>query len=413
MSYVVRPIEADEMVDWVAAMHLAFHVNRPPEDEARHRREVRGQDLSRTLAAVDDAGHIAGTYFSFATELSLPGGACVAADAVTAVAVLPTHHRRGLLRQMLGADMRSARERGEVASVLIAAEYPIYGRFGFGPATEHVEYRLLTEHAAFLRQPSGRVDLVAPEAMRQIAPEIFDHVRRTCPGQIDRDPVRWDTRVGLSPSPWRDPNDILRCAAYTADGSQTPSGYVLYRARGDWHNHVPTGRIEVEELMALDGDAYLGLWRYCAEIDLVSEVTADLRRPREPLSWLLADPRKALQETSHSDFLWLRALDTPRLLEARRYAAAERLVLDVDDPLGLASGRFALEGGPDGAICRATTQTADVSMPMQVLGALVLGGAELEPIAAAGMLETHTPDALERAARLFTWPTRPWCSTFF
>jgi predicted acetyltransferase len=414
MSFSVRAIADDELVEWVAAMHVAFHVSRPAEDEARHRREVRGQDLSRTLAAVDEQRRIVGTYFSFTTELTLPGaGACVAADAVTAVSVLPTHHRRGLLRQMLTADMQAARERGEVASVLIAAEYPIYGRFGFGPATEQVEYRLQTQSATFLHQAPGTVELVSPESMRQIAPSIFDQVRRAWPGQIDREDIRWEMRLGLKRPPWREPNDVPRCATYTAPGSQTPSGYVLYRGRGDWHNHVPGGRIEVDELMALDGEAYLGLWRYCAEIDLVSEVSAGLRRAHEPLPWLLADPRKAFCELSHADFLWLRALDTPRLLEARRYVAEERLVLEVDDPLGLAGGRFALEGGPDGALCRPTTQAADVRVPMMALGALVLGGTELDPLAAAGLVDEYTPHGVERAARVFSWPTSPWCSTFF
>ena|ERR1051326_1179717 len=414
MSVVVRPIDDDELVEWVAAMLMAFHVNRSAEDEARYRRDVRGQDYSRSLAAFDERGKIVGTYFSFATQLSLPGAdACVPTNAVTSVSVLPTHHRRGLLRQMLTADLAAARQRGEAASVLIAAEYPIYGRFGFGPATEQVDYRLETEHADFVRQAPGSVELVSPEAMRQIAPAIFDQVRRTWPGQIDRQPARWDQRLGLRPAPWREPKDVLRCAAYTGPNSQTPTGYVLYHAHGDWRDRVPSGRVEVDELMALDGDAYLGLWRYCAEIDLVAEVTAELRRAHEPLSWLLANPRRALHEVSHSDFLWLRALDTPRLLEARRYAAAERLVLEVDDPLGLSGGRFALEGGPDGALCRATTHTADVRLPMMALGAVVLGGSDLAAVATAGLVEEHTPHSLERAARLFHWPTDAWCSTFF
>src|SRR5262245_8556293 len=107
-------------------MLLAFHVSRSATEEAEFRREHRQQDLGRSLAALDD-GRVVGTYLSFATELSLPGvEACVPADAVTAVSVRPTHHRRGLLTRMLQADLEAARERGELASVLIAAEYPIY-----------------------------------------------------------------------------------------------------------------------------------------------------------------------------------------------------------------------------------------------------------------------------------------------
>src|SRR5438105_12662991 len=40
-----------------------------------------------------------GTLLSFTTELTLPGGTSLQANAVSAVTVLPTHRRRGLLTQ--------------------------------------------------------------------------------------------------------------------------------------------------------------------------------------------------------------------------------------------------------------------------------------------------------------------------
>src|SRR5579864_392386 len=367
MAYSVRPISDDELEQWVTASHVAFHINRGPEDEVRHRREVRHQDLSRSLAALDDNGRVVGTYFSFPAELTLPGAGCITTDAVTAVAVLPTHHRRGLLRRMLTTDMQAAKERGEAASILIAAEYPIYGRFGFGPATESAAYRLDTAYAEFTEQPTGSVELVSGETMREHAPRIFDAFRSTYPGQIDRAPARWswwwDIHLGIRPAPWREP-EMRRFALYTPPGATQPSGYLTYTAHGSWHTHVPSGRIEIDELIALDAAAYLALWRYCAEVDLVSEVTADGRRAQEPLSWLLRNPRKAFQQTLRSDMLWLRTLDTPRVLSARRYATNARLVFEVDDPLQLAGGRFVLEGSPDGATCRATGESAELRLGM-------------------------------------------------
>jgi predicted acetyltransferase len=414
MSYVVRPIQADEMAAWVAVGHVAFHANRSADEEARYRLEERDQDLSRTLAALDEQGHVVGSYFSFPAELSLPGtGACVPSNAVTSVAVMPTHHRRGVLRQMLHADHTAARERGDAASILIAAEYPIYGRFGFGPATEQAAYRLQTAHAEFRQQAPGSVELVSPERLRELAPPLFDQFRRTCPGQINRRPMRWDTQLGLRTPPWRKPEDAVYYAIYTPPGASEPTGYLIYSVHGDWQYQVPSGRLEIDELIALEPDAYLGLWRYCAEVDLVSDVTAELRSLHEPLPWLLTNPRKALHELVRSDFLWARPLDTARLLAARRYVAEDRLVFEVDDPLGLCGGRFLLEGDPDGATCTATEQSAELHLSMTALGALSLGGAELGALATAGLIEEHAPGALDRAARLFAWPTSPWCSTFF
>jgi len=413
MPYTVRPIHDSELEQWVEVSHVAFHVNTSAEAEARFRREVRQQDLSRSLAALDNNGRVVGSYFSFPAELTLPGGGCIPTNAVTAVAVLPTQHRRGLLRRMLSTDMQAARERGDAASILIAAEYPIYGRFGFGPATEHATYRLETAHAEFIRAAVGSVELVSPETLREHAPRIFDEFRRDYPGQMSREPVRWEIQLGLRPSPWRDPNEVPRCALYTPPGASRPSGYVVYSGKSEWRNQVPCGRLEIHELIALDGEAYLALWRYCAEVDLVAEVTAEMRRLDEPLVWLLRNPRKAVQETSRTDMLWVRTLDTPRVLAGRRYASEARLVFEVDDPLGLAGGRFVLDGGPDGATCHATQESAEVRMPMTALGAICLGGKDLHVLATAGAVQEEVPGALSKAARLFRWPIAPWCSTFF
>lgn len=313
---------------------------------------------------------------------------------------------------MLTQDMFDARERGEAVSVLIAAEYPIYGRFGFGPATSHAAYRLATTHARFTRAAPGNVELVAPESLRAVAPNLFEHVRSEYPGQISRRPFYWDTRLGLKPSPWRAADHRPRMALYTSPGGE-PEGYVVYDAQSDWVHGVPQGKLDIDELQAITPDAYLGLWRYLAEVDLVAEVTTDMRRLDEPLAWLLADARKTWHQTMRADSLWLRALDTPRLLQTRHYATEDRLVLQVDDPLGLAGGRFALEGGPLGATCLPTEASPNLSLSMSALGAISLGGVSLHTLHAAGHIQEERGGSLVRAERLFHWSIAPWCSTFF
>ena len=55
MTVEVRSITSAELDGWVAAIHLAFHVDRSVSvaDEAAFRRDVFQQDLGRTLAAID------------------------------------------------------------------------------------------------------------------------------------------------------------------------------------------------------------------------------------------------------------------------------------------------------------------------------------------------------------------------
>ncbi len=152
-----------------------------------------------------------------------------------------------------------------------------------------------------------------------------------------------------------------------------PEGYVRYGANQGWDSMRQTGELTVEELVATTPAAYERLWRYCCEVDLVTTVRAGDRPVDEALPWLLEDGR-TVRQTGRFDFLWVRVLDVVAALSARRYAVEGRLVVDVVDPLGFAGGRYALEGGPSGAVCARTEQAAELTMPVEALGSMYLGG---------------------------------------
>ena len=60
-----------------------------------------------------------------------------------------------------------------------------------------------------------------------------------------------------------------------------------------------------------------------------------------------------------------------------------------------------------------THASADLSLSLSALGAILLGGTSPSLLAQAGAIEEHRPGALQVAERLFRWPITPWCSTFF
>lgn len=149
-----RPITESELHDWLRALNTGFLRAPTPSDE-----EVAGRlpylDLARTQGVFDE-GRCVATFRSFAQELTVVGGATVPTDAVTNVTVSPTHRRRGLLSRMMATDLAAAKERGDVAATLIAAEYPIYGRYGFGPATWTTEWEVDVPGRASTRTVGSR-----------------------------------------------------------------------------------------------------------------------------------------------------------------------------------------------------------------------------------------------------------------
>src|SRR5436305_7691762 len=106
MAIDVRPIVADELLGWLQTLRLAFHMDPPGADEANFRLNVIGQDLGRSLAALDN-GRVVGTLASFTTDMTLPGGTSLATNAIAAATVMPTHRRRGLLTRMIETDLHA------------------------------------------------------------------------------------------------------------------------------------------------------------------------------------------------------------------------------------------------------------------------------------------------------------------
>jgi predicted acetyltransferase len=402
----VRPIEASEVDGWIRCVSTGF-LSHPADGEGEDR--LGDMDLGRTWGAFDGTT-VVGTLRSFASPLTVPGPADVTAAALTNVTVAPTHRRRGLLTQMITGDLRASAQMGEPVGILIASEYPIYGQFGYGDAVDGATYTVDTRSARFLRPGTGSVELVDLVALRLEAPPVYERVRRGQPGAIGRNDRWWDRALHQVDFPGATPVKGYQAIYRAPDGEV--QGYVRYTASQEWDHLRPKGTVSIIELVAATPDAYHRLWRYCCEIDLTTRVQAGDRPIDEPLVWLLDDGRM-LRQTGRFDFIWVRVLDVAAALSARRYATEGRLVIEVTDALGITAGRFALDGSPTGATCTATDATAELTLPVESLGSLYLGGRSALALAHAGRIDEHSAGALARADTLFRSPVTPWCSTWF
>jgi predicted acetyltransferase len=406
VSLDIRLVTDTEHQAWLDQLARAFFEHNA---EGASEYYLSGSDPGRSRGAFDE-GTVVGTLRSFASELTVPGPRTVPASALTAVSVAASHRRRGLLTGMLEPDLRESAERGEAVSILLASEYPIYGRFGYGPATERVKYDVSTTGLGFMRPSEGAVEFVDLRRLRELAPPVYERFRAEMPGSITRRDDWWDrvTRQVEVPGeePWKGFQAVYRSPAGNVEG------YVLYEGKPDWTTVFTSGALSIHELLAETPAAYQALWEFCFNVDLLNTTVASNRAPDEVLPFLVDDARK-LRVVARGDFLWVRVLDTCAALAARRYSTEGRLVLEVQDHLSLASGRFALEGSPGDASCTPTTDAADLTMPIRALGATYLGGVSWTRLAAAGLIDEHRPGALSLADSMFLTTRAPWCTTHF
>ncbi len=125
-----------------------------PRSEGDHEFRRGHTELDRAWAAFDGTS-VVGTLRSFPTPLTLPGGATVTSAALTAVTVTATHRRQGLLTRMITGDLDASVDKDEPVGILIAAEFPIYGRFGYGSAADHNVLKLDVSRTTWTREVGG------------------------------------------------------------------------------------------------------------------------------------------------------------------------------------------------------------------------------------------------------------------
>ena len=414
MSVETRIITESEFADWLRAVWTGFL--RPPvisdEEVAARWANI---DPARVRGAFDD-GRCVATYRSFAQQLTVVGGAVLDSDAVTNVSVSATHRRRGLLSRMMSENLTVAKERGDVVSTLIAAEYPIYGRYGYGPAAWTTEWAIDVPRTGLDPRWSGpgdggRIDLVDGEDVRKIGPELHARLAARQPGVVSRSERWWQLNTGqaqLPSQPWTEPF----YAVYRSPSGEV-EGLLASLADDNWGDaKQPLNTASVRDLLALTPAAERALWHYVCSVDWITTVKSGYRAPDDLLPLLLPDPRAA-RILTQADFLWLRILDVVRALEARTYATSASLVLDIHDAGGLAGGRFRLDASPQGAACVPSNQSPDLTLDVRELGALYLGDESAVRLAALGLVDEGTAGAAGVADALLRTSRRPWCPDIF
>jgi predicted acetyltransferase len=409
MGLDIRRIRDEELVDYVETMRTAFFGG---PDVARFVEGVRPHwDLERVWAAFHDT-RIRGTLRTWATELTVPGGARLPAAALTNVTVLATHRRRGIMRSMLLAEHAATRARGEAIGLLYSAEYPIYGRFGYGAGCREATLTVSTADTGFHGEPPAGVDFAKPDTTtRETLKGVFDAWRLQQSGEIRRRDFGWDFDLGIRDDAWDPPWKGF--VILHRDANDAADGYARYRVEERWEDGQPRNVVILDELHALSDAGYAALWRFLAEMDWVGKIKAEHRRVDERLPWLLTNARGA-RLSDIGDSMWVRLHDVRRALEARTYERDADLVLEVIDPeLTTGKVRLHIDVGGGGATCRPTTRSPDLTIGVAALGAAYLGGVALANAVIAEGFDEHRAGSLATADGLLRTMDEPWCSTFF
>ena len=367
-------------------------------------------DADRSWLALDEDGRVAGLANGFGTRLSLPGGQVASGGGVPWVGVRVDRHGSGVGRTLLEHQVRDAVERGDAFLALNSSQYPIYGRYGYGPtgrwwAIEIDARRVRWREGA---PAVGRVVIGHGPEVRERLVDCYERSFGVWPGEIARHDGHWTRQLEQS----READEGGLPWALLEDAS----GAVAAAARYSIEEHVDkTGfanRLKVDEMFGVDETSQVSLWRWLLGRNLVGVVSCYRADPGSALPDALHDPR-LLVTTELFDTTWLRILDVPRVVGARATLATGGIVLRVRDPLvGRVDGNWRLDGDGERLTVERTDAEPSVTLGVDLLASLVFAHTSASRLAAAGRL-AGTPEALETLDRLLAWPRPAWSSHMF
>lgn len=402
-----------EVVDaWIEAATRGFH---GPNLSPERRAEYRDANLARRNTGVwDDANpslEPVGTSNSWISRLAVPGNRTIDSWAISTVTVASTHHKRGIARALLEAELAAAAKHVPMA-MLTVSESSLYQRYGFAPAAFAADYEFDIRRVHWSGPtPDGRIEYITIEQFAEHFAEMHKRLVSTSPGEIDIWPLRVAQISGTSASE-EDRAKKLRAVKYL-DAAGALRGIALYRLGGGDDDFV-AHELEVDFIISETPDANAALWKYLLEVPLVAKLKVEHLRVDEPVLWMITDWRAATVKVWEHQYL--RILDVPAAFAARGYLADGRIEFEVDDPYGYATGRFEL------TVQDGVGTVAEVSKPrgapaltlgVPELSAIYLGGVRASTLVGAGRIRESGEGAAALADTLLRSATTPFLSIWY
>ncbi len=402
MTIEIRVPADDELRAAMTAAESAFGSEVEDEDWEREQKIL---PASRSLAAYDN-GKPVGLAAAYSFDLTIPGGQLPCAG-VTWVGVLPSHRRRGILRDFMRKQLDDVHAWGEPIAALWASEASIYGRFGYGLAAPGVAAKSNPSRFALKADdgPKAIVRLTDAEEAFALFPPVYERARSGRAGMLTRSETWWKELRLADPKAWRRGASQKFYAAAEVNG--VVEGYTTYRVKSEWEDGFPRGEVRVVDLFATSGAVERDLWRFLHGVDLIVKVDVFSLDPASSLFLSVRDPRALGLRLG--DGLWLRLVDLDASLRARSYKPGASVVLEVRDELcPWNAGRYRV--GDDAG---RTDDTADLALDTADLAAAYLGAFDFHRLARSGLVEERVEGALEAATLLFRTDLPPYCPEVF
>jgi hypothetical protein len=273
-------------------------------------------------------------------------------------------------------------------SALHASEPAIYGRYGYGLASQELEVSLGRGTTLTSPHLQEAADEITTQLVTVSEPDVPKRLRECHLGSAGLGSVvgqigYYDAVCRQFPEELRG-REPLRVLFARRDGADV--GFAVFRRTQKWERARPSGELSVWALIG-EPAAQLTLLRRLVDFDLISTTKISTVGVDDPLLLWVGGPR-ATADVATYDSLWVRLVDLPEALQDRTWSAPCDVVVEVADPFApWNDGSWRIRANPAGeATVERTTAESDVSLRVEALGSAYLGGGNLVAMHRAGLV---------------------------
>lgn len=288
MQPTITKLKQSHYEDSLQLSEYAFQYKVPAEKRENRLEQLKKQDVYCIFN--DDA--LAAKLHLLSLEIWL-GKTKFSMGGIAGVATYPEYRRKGFVRSLLSHSLEEMKNKGQSLSMLHPFDIEFYRKFGWEVFAYFDKLHLKKKDLQPLTVTNGQVKRFTKDSYPEELHDLYEKYAYRHNGMLARTKEWWKERSIT---------DLWIAVYYNED--RVPQGYLTYEVKNE--------KLKVEEFVPLTAEARYGLWNFICQHDSMINEAELVLNPREPLPFLLKDPRVKVEK---QPYFMSRIVDVGRFLE--------------------------------------------------------------------------------------------------
>ncbi|MGX6445781.1 GNAT family N-acetyltransferase [Neobacillus sp. K501] len=230
---------------------------------------------------------------------------------IAGVATYPEYRRNGYVKTLIIDSLKQMRDNAQIVSLLHPFDISFYRRFGWEILNEQKKITIEKKDLKFLESQQGLVKRYSKETHNEEIEKMYQEFSIQFTGMLKRDTHWWKHHVY---------DEDSQLAVYY-DSVKEANGYILY--------HVKDRKMVVEEMIAMNQEARIGLWNFICQHDSMVETVTITLASHDPFPYFLPQPKV---KAELSPYFMARVVDAEECLRKFPFTLGnEQLFLHLED----------------------------------------------------------------------------------